>query len=259
MTDDAAQRRLAVVIMAAGKGTRMNNPAVAKVMFPIGGVPMIDHVIDRALECDAERVVAIIGHNREHVRQHVQDTFSGAVEFAEQAEQLGTGHAVMQAVPFLAGFDGDVLVLSGDVPLLTTATLRQLWGRHIATGAVGTVLTVIAPDPAGYGRVIRNAEGLVERIVEHRDASDAERAVAEINSGIYMFRAADLVDALGQLRNNNAQGEYYLTDVFAWFRAEGRPVAAFASDDFSEVQGINTVEQLADADAKFKQRGVILH
>lgn len=246
-----AARPLAAAIMAAGKGTRMNNPAVAKVMFPVGGVPMIHHVVARALECGAARVIAIIGHNRESVREYLTAAFGTAVEFAEQVEQLGTGHALMQAAPALAGFDGDVLVLSGDVPLLSAATINAMAREHRLRDAVATVLTVIAPDPTGYGRIIRNDDGSVARIVEHKDADDAERAVAEINSGIYIFRAPDLLESLGHLRNDNAQGEYYLTDVFGWFRSMGRTVAAHATDDFAEVQGINTVEQLAGVDEEF--------
>jgi UDP-N-acetylglucosamine diphosphorylase/glucosamine-1-phosphate N-acetyltransferase len=254
MSSDNNNAPLAAVIMAAGKGTRMNNPEMAKVMFPVGGVPMIHHVVRRALDCDAERVIAIIGQNRESVRAYLASAFDGAVEFAEQVEQLGTGHAVMQAAPHLRDFGGDVLVLSGDVPLLSATSIAELRRHHRESGAVATVLTVIAPDPAGYGRIIRNPDGTVARIVEHKDASDEERAVAEINSGIYIFRAADLLEALGHLTNDNAQREYYLTDVFAWFRARGRTVAAYASPDFGEVRGINTVAQLAEVDEEFGRR-----
>ncbi|MEO5928374.1 MAG: sugar phosphate nucleotidyltransferase [Candidatus Kapaibacterium sp.] len=248
------QEQLAAVIMAAGKGTRMNNPSMAKVMFPVGGAPMIYHVVARSLECHAVRVIAIIGHNRESVREYLTGAFPGAVEFAEQVEQLGTGHAVMQAAPLLEGFDGDVMILSGDVPLLSGETILALRAHHTAAGAVATVLTVIAPDPTGYGRIIRNDDGSVARIVEQKDASEEERAVDEINSGIYVFRSLDLLEALAQLRNDNAQHEYYLTDVFGWFRDQGRPIAAHTSADFGEVQGINTVDQLAHVDREFARR-----
>jgi bifunctional N-acetylglucosamine-1-phosphate-uridyltransferase/glucosamine-1-phosphate-acetyltransferase GlmU-like protein len=160
----------------------------------------------------------------------------------------------MQAAPHLRDFDGDVLVLSGDVPLLSAASIDALRSLHSASDAVATVLTVIAPDPTGYGRIIRNADGSVARIVEQKDATDEERAVAEINSGIYIFRSADLLEALAHLGNDNAQGEYYLTDLFAWFRARNRPVAAYASPDFAEVQGINTVAQLAEVEEEFSRR-----
>jgi UDP-N-acetylglucosamine diphosphorylase/glucosamine-1-phosphate N-acetyltransferase len=246
--------KLAVAIMAAGKGTRMKNPDLAKVMFPVGGVPMIDHVVERAIEFDADPVIAIIGHQRGAVRSHLEGRFGDRIGFAEQVEQLGTGHAVMQALPLLEGFGGDVLVLSGDVPLLTSATIGALIETHRSSGAIATVLTVIMPDPTGYGRVVRNDDGSVAKIVEHKDATESEREITEINSGIYIFRAADLAEALGNLDNNNVQREYYLTDVFGWFRRVGRPVAAYASADAGEVQGINTVEQLADADVEFGRR-----
>lgn len=247
-------RRLAAVIMAAGKGTRMNNPAVAKVMFSVGGVPMIDHVVRCAIGSGASSVVVVIGHNRDAVRAHLSETFGGDVSFVEQVEQRGTGHAVMQAIPFLRTFEGDVLVLSGDVPLLDMRTVQRLRSTHATRGAVATVLTVLAPDPTGYGRVIRNSDESVARIVEQRDADADELSVREINSGIYIFRSGDLLEALAHLTDDNAQGEYYLTDVFAWFRAQGRSVAAYASADFSEVQGINTAEQLAQVDAEFMRR-----
>jgi UDP-N-acetylglucosamine pyrophosphorylase len=232
----------------------MKSPDTAKVMFKVGGVPMIHHVVERALECSPEMVIAIIGHNRESVRAYLGEAFPGRVMFAEQVEQLGTGHAVMQAAPLLEGFTGDVIVLSGDVPLLRHSTLDELIRTHRTADAVATVLTVTAPDPTGYGRVVRSADGTVDRIVEHKDASDDERAIDEINSGIYLFRVADLLEALRELGNDNAQGEYYLTDVFGMFRARGARVAAFRSPDFGEIQGINTVEQLEDVNNEFARR-----
>jgi len=254
MDNTTSRRPLAVVIMAAGKGTRMNNPSMAKVMFPVGDVPMIHHVVQLGLDCNAERIIAIIGYNREAVRAYLDAAFVGRVEYAEQVEQLGTGHAVMQTVPHLAGFDGDVLVLSGDVPLLGRRSIDALSETHRTSDATATVLTVIAPDPTGYGRVIRNADASVSHIVEHRDATPEELAVAEINSGIYLFRAPDLLEALRHLKNENAQGEYYLTDVFGWFAAQGRTISAYTSSDFTEIQGINTVANLEDVNAEFARR-----
>ncbi len=145
-------------------------------------------------------------------------------------------------------------MLSGDVPLLGDQSVRRLMDLHSESDATATVLTVIAPDPAGYGRVIRNADRSVARIVEHRDAAEDDLAVAEINSGIYLFRAPHLLDALSHLRNDNTQGEYYLTDVFGWFAGEGRILAAHTSDDFTEIQGINTVAQLAEVNLEFSRR-----
>lgn len=239
---------LAVIILAAGKGTRMNNPGKAKVMFPLAGTPMIDYVIRQALSIDAHPVVAVVGYEKHSVMGHLSQTFPGVVRFAEQDVQLGTGHAVMQAQPALAEFTGNVLILSGDVPLLRAATLRAFAASHADSGSVLSVLSVEAPDPAGYGRIVRDDSGRFERIVEHRDATEREREIAEINSGIYIVRATELFDALGQVSNNNAQGEYYLTDIVAVLRGQGHSVHACLSDAYSEVQGINTVEQLSAAE-----------
>jgi len=248
---------LACVILAAGKGTRMNDPDRAKVMFPVGGVPMIDHVVDRARESGADHVAVVIGHQREAVRNHLAERYGDFVAFAEQIEQRGTGHAVMQTIPMLAGRGGETLVLSGDVPLLTTRTIAELVAHHRSMNAAATVLTVEAPDPTGYGRVLRKPDGSVARIVEHRDATDQERDVREINSGIYVFNTVDLLQALSHLRPDNAQGEYYLTDVFAWLRSQHRPVFAWRAGDYDEVHGINTREQLAAADIQWaRTRGM---
>ncbi len=247
-------RPLGVVIMAAGKGTRMNNPDMAKVMFTVGNKPMIHHVVDRSLDCEARKIVVIIGYNRESVREYLEAAFGDTVEFAVQDQQLGTGHAVMQAEPSFKDFEGDILVLSGDVPLLTTGSLRNLIALHHDRKAAATVLTVIAPDPTGYGRVIRDESGSVAKIVEHKDATEDELKVDEINSGIYVFRSADLLEALPHLGNDNAQGEYYLPDVVEWLQEQGRSVAAYASGDYGEIHGINTPEQLAMANQEFAER-----
>lgn len=243
--------------MAAGKGTRMKSPETAKVMFPVGGVPMVHHVVERALECDPELVIAIIGHNRESVRSYLSGAFGEPVQFAEQVEQLGTGHAIMQAAPLLVDFDGDVIVLSGDVPLLRRRTLEELLRVHRAESTVATVLTVTSTDPTGYGRVVRRDDGSVDRIVEHKDATDAERAIDEINAGIYVFRTPALLEALSHLRSDNVQGEYYLTDVFGWLGARGDRIAAWRSDDFGEIQGINTLEQLEEVNREFDRRAAV--
>jgi len=242
------------IILAAGKGTRMQEPETPKVMFPVGGVPMIDHVVAQAIDAGADNIVVVIGHNREIVRRHLISRFGRRIVFAEQTEQLGTGHAVMQAMPLVQPGVGELLILSGDVPLLAASTLRSLAEHHRKTRACATVLTVIAPDPTGYGRIVRRDDGIVERVVEHRDASERELGIDEINSGIYIFNTSDLADALSHVRPDNAQGEYYLTDVFAWFRAHNRHIEAWCTDDYDEVHGINTREQLEAADREWTRR-----
>lgn len=252
MSDAGERSGLAVAVMAAGKGTRMNDPERAKVMFPVGGRPMVAHVVDRAFECGAERVILIVGHRSETVREYFAEVSPDApLEFAEQREQLGTAHAVMQTEPYLKDFHGDLLVLSGDVPMLTADTLRRLIDLHRARNAAGTLLTVTAPDPTGYGRVIRGGDGTVARIVEHKDATEEERKVDEINAGVYVFDADALFAALPRVGNANAQGEYYLPDVLSIFLADGLTVEAYRSEDFNEIRGVNTVEQLAEVEKEF--------
>lgn len=240
---------LAVVILAAGKGTRMNNPGKAKVMFELAGVPMIDYVVRQALSLDAQHIVVVVGYEKHSIMEHLSVVFPGHVQFASQDVQLGTGHAVMQAHSALSSFTGNVLILSGDVPLLRAATLQAFAEAHSNSGAALSVLTVEAADPTGYGRIIRNSSGQFERIVEHKDASEQERSIREINTGIYLVDANALFDALTGVSNHNAQGEYYLTDIVAILRAQGAAVHAAIADAFGEVQGINTVEQLAAAEA----------
>lgn len=239
---------LAVIILAAGKGTRMNNPGKAKVMFAVSGAPMIDYVVRQALSLDAAPVVVVVGYEKQSVMDYLSSTFPTHVTFASQDTQLGTGHAVMQTRDALAGYVGNVLILSGDVPLLRSETLLAFSESHSTSGAVLSVLSVTAPDPTGYGRIIRDAEGNFERIVEHKDATEQERAVDEINSGIYIVDAGHLFSALDKISNNNVQGEYYLTDIVSILRNENLPVHAWRSDAYGEVQGINTVDQLAAAE-----------
>ncbi len=238
--------RLAVVIMAAGKGTRMNNPHMAKVMYSINHRPMIDYVIDLAVGLRAAKTISVVGWKKESVIEH----FAGGhkrVLFVEQSPQLGTGHAVMQAEQELRSFDGEVLVLSGDVPLLSTETVSALIRHHREQEACATMLTAELEDPAGYGRIIRRSDGRVTRIVEHKDATEQERRIREINSGIYVFNRVCLFEGLKHIKPENAQHEYYLTDVFGYFWRHHFPVHAVKVDDIREIQGINTPEQLEEA------------
>jgi len=236
---------LAVVIMAAGKGTRMNSD-LPKVLHPANGRPVVEYVIEKSQSLDPESIVLIVGHQAEMVREA---TARFPVSYALQQPQLGTGHAVMQAEPLLNDFIGEIIILSGDAPLFTTRTLKELLAYHRSRNAVATVLTAEMADPAGYGRIIRNDGGEeVLRIVEQKDASELERAVTEINSGVYVFDAKELFSALHGITNSNAQQEYYLTDVFGICFGKGKKVCAFKVSDPNEIRGINTPEQLREAE-----------
>lgn len=238
-------RELSVVIMAAGKGTRMLNPNMAKVMYEINGRPMIDHVVDLALQMNSRHTIVIVGWQKDSVIHHLA-TRANKVTCVEQNPQLGTGHAVMQAEAALRNFDGDVLVLSGDVPLLRLETLKRLHQFHTTQHAAATVLTAIVSDAAGYGRIVRDNRGEVVAIVEHKDATPEQQAVKEINSGIYVFDRVRLFEGLKGLTPDNAQKEYYLTDVFNYFWRAKFKVCAVPAQDVREVQGINTLQQLED-------------
>ena len=232
------------VIMAAGKGTRMKSD-LAKVLHPLNGQPMIHYVIQLARDLGSTRVIAIIGHQKERVQEVL---LNERIEFAIQEPQLGTGHAVMQTERLLEKYDGPVLVLSGDVPILTYRTMNELIRLHVQEKATATVLTTHMPDPTGYGRVIRNNDGSVRKNVEHKDASDEEKKINEINSGIYMFQSRDLFNALKRINSKNAQNEYYLPDVLKIFIDDGKKVCAYITEDHHEISGINTVEQLKEAE-----------
>ena len=241
-------KNLAVVIMAAGKGTRMNNPELAKVMYTINERPMIDYVVDLALQLDSSKTIVIVGWQKDAVIQHLNRTYKQVI-FVEQSPQLGTGHAVMQAREGLSGFTGDVVVLSGDVPLLSYDTVRRLVDHHRSTHVTATVLTAELDDATGYGRIIRSNNGDVLGIVEHKDATREQRKIGEINTGIYVFNTMQLFDGLMHIRPSNKQREYYLTDVVQYFRQAGLTLRAVAARNPDEVLGINTPQQLDEARA----------
>ncbi len=259
------KRELAVVIMAAGKGTRMKNTSMAKVMHTIGGKPMVEHVVDLALHLKASRIVAVLGWHKDSVINHLNRTGHN-VTCVEQTPQLGTGHAVMQAETPLLGFTGDVLVLSGDVPLLSKATVEGLIAYHRAAPAASTLLTAILDDPTGYGRILRDNRsslnegphkvetGHVLGIVEHRDATPEQHKIREINTGIYVFDKERLFEGLKHITDSNTQHEYYLTDVFQYFWRNHLPVRAVPVEEAFQVQGINTVGQLDAARAEYARR-----
>ena len=243
MTTD---RKLAAVIMAAGRGTRMKEADRAKVLFEINGRPMIHYVTDLAYSLKATRVIVIVGYQRDSVMAYIRQSHPDA-EAVVQQEQKGTGHAVLQTEETLKNFAGDVLVLSGDVPLLRKGTIEELIAHHRMSNAVGTILTAEVEDPSGYGRVIRNENGSVKKIVEHRDANAEELALREINSGIYLFSKEKLFDGLNHLNPHNIQNEYYLTDVFEYFWHHQWIVSALKAPHPDEIRGVNTVIQLDEA------------
>lgn len=243
--------KVAAIVLAAGKGTRMKSGLV-KVMHPLGERPMISWPVDVAKEAGAGRIAVVVGHQSEKVRELFASDSS--VLFAEQSEQLGTGHAVACAGETLAGFRGTVLILCGDVPLIRSSTLTAMLEAHEQKGATVSVLTTHLENPYGYGRVVKREGGRISRIVEEKDASDAEREIKEINSGIYCVDAEFLFKAVGRLKNDNAQGEYYLTDIIVEAAAENLLCLAHVAYDSSEVMGVNDRVQLSIAGAELRRR-----
>ncbi|MEU9502494.1 bifunctional UDP-N-acetylglucosamine diphosphorylase/glucosamine-1-phosphate N-acetyltransferase GlmU [Streptomyces sp. NPDC048196] len=253
----SANRPAAVVVLAAGEGTRMKS-ATPKVLHALCGRSLVGHVVAASRELDPEHLVVVVGHAREQVRAHLSEVDPG-VRTAVQHEQRGTGHAVRTALEELGDsgvvLDGTVIVVCGDTPLLTGETLRRLGETHAADGNAVTVLSAEVPDATGYGRIVRDAaSGAVTAIVEHKDATDAQRAIREINSGVFAFDARLLVDALGKVRTDNSQGEEYLTDVLGIVRAAGHRVGAAVAADHREILGINNRVQLAEARRLLNER-----
>jgi len=231
---------MGAVILAAGQGKRMKSD-LPKVLHPIGGRPMVAHVIDAVKTLSPRRVIVVVGYMAERVEEACAQQ---GVEFVLQAQQLGTGHAVMQAEALLEGFDGLLLVLNGDVPGLRPATLAALVRDHGESGAAATVLTAEVDDPSGYGRIVRGPGGELERIVEHKDATAAERAIREINSGLFCFDARSLFAVLEATGRDNVQREYYLTDAIALLKNTCARVRAHLVADSREVAGVNDPREL---------------
>ncbi|WP_265459259.1 bifunctional UDP-N-acetylglucosamine diphosphorylase/glucosamine-1-phosphate N-acetyltransferase GlmU [Enterococcus sp. HY326] len=237
------------IILAAGKGTRMKSK-LYKVLHPVAGKPMVEHIINRVIETKPTEIVTIVGHGAEMVQEQLGERS----QYVLQAEQLGTGHAVMQAAQFLEGKQGTTLVISGDTPLLTAETLDHLIEYHQGKQASATILTADAADPTGYGRIIRDHVGIVDRIVEQKDATDEEARVTEINTGTYCFDNEKLFEALKKIGTDNAQGEYYLTDIIEILKADGEIVAAYQTKDFEESLGVNDRMALAEANRLMRAR-----
>ena len=237
------------IILAAGKGTRMKSK-LYKVLHPVSGKPMVEHIINRVSETNPDEIITIVGHGAEQVKAQLGERS----EYALQAEQLGTGHAVLQAASFLEGKKGTTLVISGDTPLLTTETLNNLFEYHQGKNASATILTAQAQNPTGYGRIIRDHVGIVEKIVEQKDASPEEARVKEINTGTYCFDNEALFTALNKVGTNNAQGEYYLTDIIEILKEDGNTVAAYQTENFEESMGVNDRIALAKANEIMRKR-----
>ncbi|EPA8157684.1 bifunctional UDP-N-acetylglucosamine diphosphorylase/glucosamine-1-phosphate N-acetyltransferase GlmU [Enterococcus hirae] len=237
------------IILAAGKGTRMKSK-LYKVLHPVSGQPMVEHIINRVSETNPDQIITIVGHGAEQVKAQLGERS----EYALQAEQLGTGHAVLQAASFLQGKEGTTLVISGDTPLLTTETLNNLFEYHQGKNASATILTAQAEDPTGYGRIIRDHIGSVEKIVEQKDTTPEEALVQEINTGTYCFDNQALFEALNKVGTDNAQGEYYLTDIIEILKDAGKTVAAYQTEDFDESMGVNDRIALAKANELMRQR-----
>jgi bifunctional UDP-N-acetylglucosamine pyrophosphorylase/glucosamine-1-phosphate N-acetyltransferase len=240
---------VATIILAAGKGTRMKSDIV-KVLHPILGLPMLFYPIDLSLTgVKSEKTIVVIGHQADQIKERFQNT---RIDFAIQKEQLGTGHAVLQAIPFLKKFMGIVLILCGDVPLVKADTLHSFIDAFGKSESILSVLTTVVEAPFGYGRIIRSSEGWVGKIVEEKDASKEEKSIREINTGIYGVKASFLIDGLSKIGKDNAQGEYYLTDLVEIANKEGLRCSAYIVADPVEVMGINTRVDLAVANEVLK-------
>jgi len=240
---------LTAVILAAGKGTRMKSK-LPKVLHKVGGHPMLEHVMDAAEAAGCRDNVVVIGHGAELVRELV----GSRARIALQAEQLGTGHAVLQAADTLKDFSGTVMILCGDTPLLEAEELKKFYAEHVKSGATATVMSAMMEDPFGYGRILRDANGDVAGIVEQKDASEEQKLIKEINTGNYCVEAPLLFEVLRTLGNNNAQGEYYLTDVLAKLRAMGKKVGGVVTADSEMIMGVNSRRQLAEAESVMRRR-----
>lgn len=229
------------IILAAGKGVRMQSD-MPKVFHNLAGKPMLAHVIEAVRKAGIERVLVVVGHKKELIKDYFKDW---EVIFVDQNEQLGTGHAVMQAEPYLKDFNGTVLVLAGDVPLISPETIKKLVAFHLQHKAAATDLTATLDDAGNYGRIVRKMDGEIVKIVEKKDATPEELMLTEINTGTFCFDSKALFGALKEVKAENAQKEYYLTDTIHILRSKKLPVFACLTNNSDEVLGVNTKEELA--------------
>jgi len=243
---------LAVVILAAGLGKRMKSQDKPKVMFEIHGKSMIDYVVQLAMKVNAGKIVPIVGHFREQVIDYLSLKFNDPrIIYAVQEEQLGTGHAVLQTEDALKDFVGEVLILSGDVPLLKYETVQRLIKEHFENNNTATLLTTFFKDATGYGRIVRNTEGKFEKIIEHKDATEEQLKINEINPAIYIVNSKILFDSLKKITPENNQKEYYLTDIFHFIPKE--KIGTVVTNDELEVTGVNSIEQLKEMEEAIGQ------
>jgi len=242
------------IILAAGKGTRMKSE-LPKVLHPVCGTPMLQHIINKLKKIDVEEIIVVIGHHADKIRAEIKDK----VTFVEQTEQNGTAHAVLQALPHLQNKQGTTLVITGDTPLIEDDTLETLLAEHTENSAKGTVLTAIQEEPTGYGRIVRNLtnsdeNGTVVSIVEEKDATPSQKEIKEVNTGIFAFDNESLIQGLPKIKNNNVQNEYYLTDIVSVFVNSNLPFGGFILKDSTEAMGINSRVQLSEAETIMRQR-----
>ncbi|QOV09778.1 bifunctional UDP-N-acetylglucosamine diphosphorylase/glucosamine-1-phosphate N-acetyltransferase GlmU [Viridibacillus arvi] len=237
------------VILAAGQGTRMKSK-LYKVLHPVCGKPMVEHVVDHIQTLDVERIVTIVGYGAEKVKEQLGEKS----EYVLQAEQLGTAHAIQQVEPILGELEGTTIVICGDTPLIRPETMKALFEHHESNHAKATILTAIAEDPTGYGRILRSTDQQVAQIVEQKDATPEQRQVKEINTGTYCFDNKALFAALKLVKNDNAQGEYYLPDVIEILQKQGEVVAAYVTENFAETLGVNDRIALSQAEETMRAR-----
>jgi bifunctional UDP-N-acetylglucosamine pyrophosphorylase / glucosamine-1-phosphate N-acetyltransferase len=237
------------VVLAAGQGTRMKSK-LYKVLHPVCGKSMVEHVIDNINTLNTNRIVTVVGHGADLVKE----TLGDKSEYVLQAEQLGTAHAIQQAEQLLGGLEGTTLVVCGDTPLIRPETMQALFEHHQKTNAKATILTAMADNPTGYGRILRDANGQVSQIVEQKDASSEQQLVKEINTGTYCFDNKSLFDTLKLVKNDNAQGEYYLPDVIEILQTQGEIVSAYVTSSFDETLGVNDRFALSQAEELMRAR-----
>jgi len=244
-------KKTAAIILAAGKGTRMKSDK-PKVIFELAGKPMINRVVETANKINSDLIAIVVGYKKDLVIGAVPKNDN--IKFVEQIQQNGTGHAVMVTHEIFNDFDGDIFILCGDVPLLRYKTLEDIQQHHRENSASCTVLTAFMDDALKYGRIVRNTDDNVQRIVEFKDATEKEKEIKEINTGIYCFDAKDLFNALKNINNNNNQNEYYLTDVLEILNNKNKLVTSVILRDMVEASGVNSKEQLADLETEFLSR-----